>query len=138
MQLKVKLDEGAFMPERAHWQDAGYDLRTPVSFTLEPGGFRVINTGVHVQLPPGKCAVVISKSGLYVNDHITSTGLVDEGFTGTIRIGIANHSGREYTFNRGDKISQFYITDYYACDIVPVDQLDESDRGADGFGSTGR
>lgn len=136
--MKVKLDDGAFMLQRAHGQDAGYDLRTPVCGTIPPRGFVVVDTGVHIQLPPGRCAVVISKSGLYTKHRITSTGLVDEGFTGSIRIGLENHSDEEYNFERGDKISQFYITDYYGFVLELVDKLDESDRGSDGFGSTGK
>ena len=136
--MKVKLDEGAFVPTRAHEQDAGYDLKTPVCVTIPPRGFTIVDTGVHMQLPKGKCAVVISKSGLYINHAITSTGLIDEGFTGTIKIGLANHSDVAYTFERGDKISQFYITDYYKYDLELVDELDESDRGNAGYGSTGR
>lgn len=136
--MKVKLDEGAFLPKRAHATDAGYDLRTPVCGTIPPRGFVVVDTGVHIQLPAGKCAVVISKSGLYTKHRITSTGLVDEGFTGSIRIGLENHSDEVYNFERGDKISQFYITDYYEYPIELVEKLDESDRGSDGFGSTGK
>lgn len=138
MILKVMLDNGAFMPGRAHDTDAGYDLRSPVCGTIPPRGFVVVDTGVHIQLPPGKAAVVVSKSGLYTKSRISSTGLIDEGFTGSIRIGLENHSDMEYTFMRGDKISQFYITDYYGLPLELVDKLDESDRGADGFGSTGK
>ncbi len=136
--MKVKLDPGAFMPDRAHETDAGYDLRTPVCVTISPRGFAVVDTGVHIQLPPGKAAVVVSKSGLYTKHEISSTGLIDEGFTGTIRIGLENHSDEEYTFLRGDKVSQFYITNYYGYDLELVDSLDESSRGDNGYGSTGR
>ena len=136
--MKVLLDDGAFMPSKAHNTDAGYDLKTPTCVVLPPRGFVVIDTGVHIQLPPGKCAVVISKSGLYTNHRISSTGLIDEGFTGSIRIGLENHSDEAYTFVRGDKISQFYITDYYAYDLEDAETLEDSERGSDGFGSSGR
>lgn len=136
--MKVKLDAGAYLPERAHETDAGFDLRTPVEITIPPHGFAVVDTGVHIQLPCGKCAVVVSKSGLYMNHRITATGLVDEGFTGTIKIGLENHSYQPYTFNRGDKVSQFYVTDYYGVPLEVVANLDVSDRGDKGYGSTGR
>ena len=136
--MKVKLDYMAFLPERAHETDAGYDLRTPVDFTLFAHDFAVIDTGVHIQLPPGKCAVLTGKSGLYTKHRITSSGLVDEGYTGSIRVGLMNHSDETMTFRRGDKISQFYITDYYAEPLEIVNELDESERGDNGFGRTGR
>lgn len=136
--MKVKLDAGAFMPQRAHEQDAGYDLRTPVCVTVPAGGFAVVDTGVHIQLSPGKCAVVISKSGLYLKHNISSTGLIDEGFTGTIIVGLRNQGTADYTFTRGDKISQFFITDYCAEELELVEELSETERGNAGYGSTGK
>jgi dUTP pyrophosphatase len=136
--MKVKLDAGAFMPQRAHEQDAGYDLMTPVCVTVPAGGFVTVDTGVHIELPPGKCAVVISKSGLYLKDKISSTGLIDEGFTGTIIIGLFNHDTADHTFTRGDKISQFFITDYYAEKLELVEKLSDTERGNAGYGSTGK
>ena len=136
--MKVKLDDGAFMPQRAHEQDAGYDLRTPICVTVPAGGFVWIDTGVHIQLPPGKCAVVISKSGLYLKDKISSTGLIDEGFTGTIIVGLLNHGSTDHTFTRGDKISQFFITNYCAEELKLVEELSETERGSAGYGSTGK
>lgn len=136
--LKVSLDRGAYMPERAHKTDAGYDLRTPMRVYLHPHSSAIIDTGVHIQLPPGKCAVVISKSGLNVNHDITSTGLIDEGFSGTIIVKLYNHGDKPHIFDPGDKVSQFYITDYYPCHIEIVDQVKGGDRGNNGYGSTGK
>lgn len=136
--LKVKIEPGCFAPTRAHDTDAGYDLKTPICVKVEPHSSAIIDTGVHVMLPPGKCAVVISKSGLCMSFDLTSTGLVDEGFTGTIRIKVFNHGDRPYTFSRGEKISQFYITNYYAEEIVLVDEFPDTERGESGFGSTGK
>lgn len=136
--MKVKLDAGAFMPQRAHEQDAGYDLRTPVCVTVPAGGFAVVDTGVHIELPHGKCAIVISKSGLYLKHKISSTGLIDEGFTGTIVIGLLNNSDTDYQFARGDKISQFIITDYCAEELELAEHLSDTERGNAGYGSTGK
>jgi len=136
--MKVMLDEGAYMPTRAHSTDAGYDLRTRERVVLHKRSSVVIDTGVHIQLPEGKCAVVVSKSGLNTSYDITSTGLIDEGFTGTIKIKLYNHGDVPYIFNKGDKISQFYITDYYAYNLELVDSLEDTERGNNGYGSTGR
>ena len=136
--MKVVLDPGAYVPERAHKTDAGYDLRTPVRVYLHPHCSTIVDTGVHIELPPGKCAVVVSKSGLNVNHDITSTGLIDEGFTGTIKIKLYNHGDHPHIFDPGDKISQFYITDYYAAEVFVTDSLSQTDRGESGYGSTGK
>lgn len=136
--MKVVLDPGAYVPERAHDTDAGYDLRTPVRVYLHPHSSAIIDTGVHIELPPGKCAVVVSKSGLNVKHDITSTGLIDEGFTGTILIKLYNHGDRPHIFDPGDKISQFYITDYYGPEVIVTDQLAHTERGDAGYGSTGK
>lgn len=136
--MKVKLDTGAIIPERSHMQDAGYDLRTPKRFVLGPHEVKTIDTGVHIQLPPGKCAIVFSKSGLFSTYGIISMGLVDEGYTGAIGVTLVNESGQYLTFEKGEKISQFYITNYYAYDLELVDELEETERGNNGFGSTGR
>lgn len=136
--MKVVLDKGAYMPTRAHDQDAGYDLRTRERIFIHPRSSCVVDTGVHIELPPGKCAVVVSKSGLNINHNITSTGLVDEGFTGTIKVKLYNHSDNFHIFEVGDKISQFYITDYYGYELEQVDFLEKTDRGDSGYGSTGR
>lgn len=136
--MKVVLDPGAYIPERAHDTDAGYDLRTPVRIYLHPHSSAIVDTGVHVELPPGKCAVVVSKSGLNVKNDITSTGLIDEGFTGTIIIKLYNHGDHPHIFDPGDKVSQFYITDYYSPEIIVTDKLAKTERGDAGYGSTGK
>ena len=136
--MKVKLDNGAFPPERAHDTDAGYDLRTPKKCYCRPHGTVTIDTGVHVQLPHGTCGLMVAKSGLNINFDILSTGLIDEGYTGAIRVKLYNHGSEPYYFSRGDKISQLVILNCRYEDIEIVDELDESERGENGFGSTGR
>ena len=75
--MKVVLDHGAFMPEYAHREDAGADLKSPVCVTIWPGDSAVIDTGVHVQIPAGCVGMLKSKSGLNVKHHITSEGVID-------------------------------------------------------------
>ena len=81
MELKVKLDPLAYLPERAHPTDAGVDLRTPHDVLVMPGVGAVVNTGVHIQLPPGTVGMLKSKSGLNVKHGIVSEGVIDEGYT---------------------------------------------------------
>lgn len=141
--IKVLLDEKAFMPERAHDLDAGYDLRTPHSFTIPPAddmgdGWKVIDTGVHVAIPEGHVGFIKSKSGLNIIKGLTSDGTIDAGYTGSIRVKLYNHTAYWVKFKAGDKISQLVILPIITPEIEVVDSLPETERGADGFGSTGR
>lgn len=136
--MKVKLEHDAFRPERAHDTDAGYDLRACRGKKIDAYESKVFDTGVHVQIPHGYCGIIVSKSGLNVNQNITSTGLIDEGYTGTIKVKLYNHGESEYCVKRGDKISQLVIVPYLAEEIELVDRLDETERGDRGFGSTGK
>lgn len=136
--MKIKLDSGAFMPELAHDTDAGYDLRARESRIVSARESAVFDTGVHIELPKNTAGVLISKSGLNVKHGITSTGLIDEGYTGSIRVKLYNNSGYDYTVNAGDKISQLVIIPVIRPELELVDTLEETERGAGGFGSTGR
>lgn len=84
--ISVMLDNGAYLPEKAHAADAGYDLRTPADATIYPGGTLTIDTGVHMLIPDGYVGMIKSKSGLNVRDGIISEGVVDAGYTGSIRV----------------------------------------------------
>lgn len=139
--MKVFLDNMAFAPERAHSTDAGYDLRAKDAGIVFEHWHKVFDTGVHIQLPPGTCGILVSKSGLNVNHHITSTGLIDEGYTGSIKVKLYNHGDTPFVVNEGDKISQLIIVPvkYEPVELVDdIAALGESERGSNGFGSTGR
>lgn len=136
--MKVKLDDLAFMPMRAHETDAGLDLRSPDTVMVIGRGSVVIDTGVHVQLPKGTAGLLVSKSGLNINHGLLSTGLIDEGYTGSIRVKLYNLSDETYIVNEGDKISQLVIIPVVMENISLCSELDDSDRGDKGFGSSGR
>ena len=138
--MKVFLDVGAYMPTYAHDADAGMDLRTPVAFIVPAHGSYTVDTGVHIQIPVGQVGFIKSKSGLNVKGGLTATGVVDSGFSGSIRVKLYNHSDEDYMFSRGDKITQLVLL-YIAkpengCEVV--DHFEETERGDNGFGSTGR
>lgn len=136
--MKIKLDKGALIPLRAHETDAGADLRSPIDTVVPARGSRVIDTGVHIQLPHGCVGMLKSKSGLNVKSGITSEGVIDEGYTGPIKVKLYNHSHEPHIIGRGDKITQLVIVpcEYVKFDLV--DYLEDSERGGDGFGSTGK
>lgn len=137
--MKISLDKGAYMPTRAHTTDAGLDIRARRKTVVQPYNSAEFKTGVHVQLPKGTAGVLISKSGLNINHNITSTGLIDEGYTGEIIVKLYNHGNRPYVIEKGDKISQLVIIPVLYEPITVVAALDEeTERGSDGFGSTGK
>ena len=137
--MKVKLDYGAFMPEKAHKEDAGFDLKSPVNVKIKAKGSSVIDTGVHIELPPNTVGMLKSKSGLNVKHGIVSEGVIDVGYTGSIKAKLYNHSGYDYTVEAGDKITQLVILPLAAVSpMVLVDELEETDRGNNGFGSSGK
>lgn len=136
--MRVVLDEGAFLPERAHDTDAGLDLRACKPANIPPRGSYIFDTGVHVELPAGTCGVLISKSGLNVKDSITSTGLIDVGYSGSIRVKLYNQGNKWKHIKAGDKISQLVVLPCQYETLEVVDKLGETDRGENGFGSTGR
>ena len=139
--MKVYLEPSALPIDYAHNEDAGLDLRTPYAFLLKAHSSMTVNTGVHVQIPHHCAGLLISKSGLNVKHGITSTGLIDEGYAGSITVKLYNQSDVDYEFQRGDKISQLMIIPVEHVAIFYVSGLEEfgySERGQDGFGSTGR
>ena len=136
--MKVMLDSGAFAPTRAHKTDAGLDLRSPICIEVPARGSVVIDTGVHIELPIGTVGFLKSKSGLNVKHDITSEGVIDVGFTGTIKVKLYNHGTKKYQVLCGDKITQLVVVECHFPDVEIVDTLEETDRGDKGFGSTGR
>ena len=136
--MKVKLDDFAFIPERAHNTDAGLDLTSPICIEIPARSSAVIDTGVHVDLPIGTVGFLKSKSGLNVNHDITSDGVIDVGYTGSIKVKLYNHGIIPYQVLRGDKITQLVVVECHFPDVEIVEELDNTERGNKGFGSTGR
>lgn len=136
--MKIKLDRGALIPTRAHGTDAGADLRSPIETVVPARGSCIIDTGVHIQLQHGYVGMLKSKSGLNVEHGITSEGVIDEGYTGAIKVKLYNHSYSPYKIGRYDKITQLVVVPCEYVDFDLVDDLDDSERGGDGFGSTGK
>lgn len=136
--MKAKLDEWGHMPTRAHGTDAGLDIKAPFYAIVPARGSMIFRTGVHVQLPHGTAGIMQSKSGLMVNKGILSFGLIDEGYTGEIVIKLFNLTDYPYQVHAGDKISQMIIVPVRYEEIELVDELDDSERGESGFGSSGR
>ena len=136
--MRVKLDAGAFPPTRGHATDAGLDIRAMNGAVIGPGASETFRTGVHVELPEGTCGLLVSRSGLNTKYDITSTGLIDQPYRGEILVRLHNHGKKYYEVRPGDKISQLVVIPVLYEPVELADELSESDRGSDGFGSTGR
>ena len=139
--MYYSLDDGTFDIQRAHFDDAGIDMRTPEWFVLRAGEQKVVDLKVRVQIPVGYYGKMESKSGLMVNHGIVCMGgVVDSGFRGTIKVRMWNTSSEDYEFEKGDKLVQMVLIPVLLADLVKADKLDAavSGRNESGWGSTGR
>lgn len=136
--MKIMLDEGAKMPTRAHPLDAGLDLYAMEDGYIRANQSRTFSTGAHIAIPEGAVGLVKSKSGLMCNHGIITDGTIDSHYTGPIKVCLFNHGGSKYEVKKGDKIAQLVIVPCLLPELELVDSLEETDRGDNGFGSTGR
>lgn len=137
MNMKIKLDPGAIMPTRAHRWDAGLDLYARARGILFAHDRATFDTRVHVQIPAGFVGFIKSRSGLMSKNGITTDGTIDSGYTGSIKVTLFNNSDEDYIVDIGDKIAQLVILPCSIVDLIQVDELEETERGDNGFGSTG-
>lgn len=139
--LKVKkLNKEAIIPNFAHKGDAGMDLYSIEKVLIPSGESRLIKTGISIQLPSMTEAQVRPRSGMALKHSITvlnTPGTIDEGYRGEIGVILINHSKEDFLVTKHMKIAQMVVKPIYDIDIVEVDNLNETDRGEVGFGSTG-
>lgn len=139
MNLKIKkLHPDAKVPSYAHPGDAGLDIHAIGKHVLAPGERAMVPTGIAMALPQGTVGLVWDKSGIAIKKGLkTLGGVIDEGYRGEVMIGLVNLSSQEYVIEPGDKIAQVLIQHVARPAIETVQELDETSRGTDGFGSTG-
>ena len=137
--MKIKLDNGAKLPTRAHPDDAGLDLYCPEGgvIVLAGGGSVTIDTGLHVEIPRGYVGMIKSKSGLNVNHGIQAEGVIDSGYTGSIVVKLYNVSLFNFDICAGMKIAQLVVLPCLTEAVEEVDEIVGGERGTNGFGSTG-
>ena len=137
--MNIVLEEGAYEPVRGHADDAGLDLRCPARTVIPAGGAAVIDLLVRTEIPRGYFGKLESKSGLNVKHGVVSLGgTIDSGFTGTIVAKLYNFGPEDYVLEAGDKCVQLIIMPCETPELVKVDSLHDTERGSNGFGSTGR
>lgn len=137
--MNIYVEKGAYAPNRVHKTDAGLDIKSRETRLVKAHSSALFHTGLHVQLLQGTVGLLVSKNGLNVNHGITSTGLIDEGYTGEILVKLYNNSDENYLVHAGDKISQLVVIPVFYGGIHIVDSLDENtERGDKGFGRSGK
>ena len=142
MTLRIRrLEPAAILPRRAHSDDAGYDLYALEPLSLPPGARALVRTGVAIELPAGHAGWVVPRSGLAARHGIAlvnAPGLIDAGYRGEVKVLLLN-TDRDAAFEMaaGERIAQLVVAPVAAPEVVEVESLGGSPRGAGGFGSTG-
>lgn len=135
-----RVHELAKIPDKAHPEDAGFDLYSVEDYILQPGEFKSIDTGIKIQLPRNTVADIRPKSGLAANYGITvlnTPGTVDEGYTGNIGVILINHSKVPYEIKVGKKIAQMVILNLPIINIIEKQINLNTSRGEGKYGSSG-
>ena len=128
------------LPARATPQAAGYDIRSAIEVVLNPGEIRLISTGLIMELPEGMECQVRPRSGLALKYGITlpnSPGTIDPDYRGEVKIIIQNLGSEQVALIRGERIAQLVFSLFQSPEVSEVKELSSTDRGEDGFGSTG-
>lgn len=139
-----KIRPGAVLPARSTIGSAGYDLSACIDapVVIPARGRASIPTGIAISIgDPGIVALVYGRSGLGIKHGIVpsnAVGVIDSDYRGELIVGLSNHSDVDYTVNSGDRIAQMLLTPVLTPEIAGCDELDGTERGESGFGSTGR
>lgn len=141
LELPVQLlDPDAAVPAYAHAGDAGLDLSANEDCVLGPGERAAVGTGLAVAVPDGWVGLVHPRSGLALRDGLTvanAPGTIDSGYRGELKVLLVNLGDREVTIRRGDRVAQLLVQRVGHATVVVTPSLQETERGAGGFGSTG-
>ena len=136
-----KVRDSAVVPARAYAGDAGMDLAACERVELAPGARALVSTGLAVAIPDGYAGYVQPRSGLAAKHGISivnTPGLVDSGYRGELLVNLVNHDeAQSFVVEPGMRIAQLVILQVPPVELVEVDELPASERGADGFGSSG-
>jgi len=139
MELKVKrIHPDARLPLYQHQGDAGLDLFSAVDDVVKAGEVKPIPTGIKVAVPEGHVALVWDKSGISLKGIHRLAGVVDSGYRGEVRVVLANLGNEPFVIEKGMKIAQLLIQPVTRVEVVETENLEETSRGENGFGSTGK
>lgn len=138
--MNVVLTDGAELPRYAHDGDAGFDLCITEDVRLEPNASAVCGLGFACEIPSGCVGLVFPRSGLGAHYGVTlrnSVGVIDSGYRGEVCASLVNLSCDTVFLPKGSRVCQMVVVPFAPCDMHEVDNLTDTERGADGFGSTG-
>ena len=147
MVIKVKkLSSTAIVPTKSRKSDAGYDLYADENFTLRPEETILISTGIALAIPDGYAGLIWDRSGLGSKGIHRHAGVVDSSYRGEVKVALSNsHSGEgsdyldnTYFITKGDRIAQILFQKVPHFELVETEELDDTNRGSSGFGSSGR
>ena len=140
VRLDVVYGEGATPLAYAHEGDAGLDIAANEMVTLEPGERKLVSTGVRIAVPEGYVGLLFPRSGNAAKKGLTlanSVGVIDSGYRGEVKGIMVNLGSDSVTINSGERIMQLVLVPFLSAVVTPVLELDETERGENGFGSTG-
>jgi dUTP pyrophosphatase len=139
--IRLANGQGLDLPSYATAGSAGLDLRSADALTLKPGARALVATGIAIALPENFEAQVRPRSGLAVKNGITvlnAPGTIDADYRGEIKVPLINLGHEDFVINRGDRIAQMVVAPVLQVELIEVAALDETARGAGGFGSSGK
>ena len=138
--MKIKLTETGKAPTRADDGAAGYDLYADIDAIIYPGEVVKVPCGFSCEIPQGVVGLLFARSGLGINKRITpanAVGVIDPSFRGIVTAALQNLSQDEFKICRGDRVAQMVFVEYKSYDFKVVEELSDTSRGANGFGSSG-
>lgn len=139
MEIRIqRLDKGMEMPDYAHENDAAMDLRAAHDETLAPMEKKIIRTGIKIAIPQGHAGLIWDRSGLAAKNSVTTmAGVIDAGYRGEVGVVLINLGKEAFKIEKGMRIAQMLIHPILNVKVKEVEELDETQRGEGGFGSTG-
>lgn len=135
-----RIHPDAVLPAYAHPSDAGMDVRSVDDVEIAPGARALVHTGLVMNLPPGYEAQVRPRSGLALKYGVTvlnAPGTIDAGYRGEVGVVLANFGNAPFEVRKGDRIAQIVVAPVTRAEVAESAEVDETDRGGGGFGSTG-
>lgn len=136
--FQVKLNyEDAQAPTRGSDEAAGYDLYSYESETVEPNQIKLIDTGISIRVPEGTYGRIAPRSSVSKKGILINAGVIDRDYRGPVKVMVHNLSNNDYVINKNDRIAQLILEQIKTPPVELVEELDDTERGTEGFGSTG-
>lgn len=134
-----KLSKDATIPSRGSKFAAGYDLSSSVDLVIQARTHALVKTDISIKIPTGHYGRVAPRSGLTLKNALdVGAGVIDEDYRGNVGVILFNHSNNDFVIKKGDRIAQLILEKISTPEVIEVEDLDETERGEKGYGSTGK